>query len=103
MVDVLWVWFARRMRGRVGVVGLAVLLALVMALAGPAAGAWGRSSSRAAALSAAISKKLRQESLPGAIVGVWQRGAAPYVRAFGVRNTTTGQPMTTNLWMRIAA
>lgn len=40
---------------------------------------------------------------PGAIVGVWQRGAAPYTRAFGVRNTATGAPMGTNLRMRIGS
>ena len=46
---------------------------------------------------------MRQASIPGAIVGVWRRGAAPYVRAFGVRDIATGQPMSTNLRMRIAS
>lgn len=46
---------------------------------------------------------MRQESIPGAIVGVWRRGAAPYVRAFGVRDTATGQSMSTNLRMRIGS
>jgi len=46
---------------------------------------------------------MRQASIPGAIVGVWRRGAAPYVRAFGVRDIATGQPMSTNLRMRIGS
>ena len=94
---------ACRARGRVGVVGLVMLLALVLALACPAVGALGRSGSRAAALTAAIRGVMRQASIPGAIVGVWQRGAAPYVRAFGVRDTATGQPMSTKLRMRIGS
>ena len=36
-------------------------------------------------------------SLPGVIVGVWKPGQVPYVRAFGVRDISTGEPMTTDL------
>ena len=94
-------WFTHRVRVRLGVVGC--VLAVVVALAGPAAAASGRPSPRAAALTAAIRGVMRRESIPGAIVGVWRRGAAPYVRAFGVRDIATGQPMSTNLRMRIAS
>jgi D-alanyl-D-alanine carboxypeptidase len=83
--------------------GVGVLLALVLALAGPAAVASGRSSPGTAALTAAIKRVMRQASIPGAIVGLWQRGTAPYVKAFGVRDTATGQPMSTNLRMRIGS
>jgi D-alanyl-D-alanine carboxypeptidase len=86
-----------------GVVGFGAVLAVVVALAGPAAAVSGRSGSRAAALTAAIRGVMRQESIPGAIVGVWRRGAAPYVRAFGVRDIATGQRMSTNLRMRIGS
>ncbi len=65
--------------------------------------AHGRSRSRTAALTAAIERVMRQASIPRAFVGVWQRGYAPSVKAFGVRNKATGQPMRTNLFMRIGS
>jgi D-alanyl-D-alanine carboxypeptidase len=94
---------AGAVRGRLGVVGFGALLAVVVALAGPVGVALGRSSPRAAALTAAIKRAMGQASIPGAIVGVWRRGAAPYVRAFGVGDTATAQPMSTNLRMRIGS
>ena len=78
------------------------VLVLVLALAGPAV-AFGRSSPRAAALTSAINRVMRQASIPGAIVGVWQRGADAYVKAFGVRNKTPRRPMSTDLYMRIGS
>jgi len=60
-------------------------------------------SSREAALDKAIPAAMTRASIPGAIVGVWQDGREPYVRAFGVRDTATGQPMTTDLYMRIGS
>ncbi len=90
-------------RVRLGVVGCGAVLAVVVVLAAPVRVAWGRPSPRAAALTTAITRVMRQESIPGAIVGVWRRGAAPYVRAFGVRDTATGQSMSTNLRMRIGS
>ena len=46
---------------------------------------------------------MRQASIPGAIVGVWQRGADPYVKAFGLRDKVTRRPMSTDLNMRIGS
>jgi D-alanyl-D-alanine carboxypeptidase len=46
---------------------------------------------------------MRQASIPGAIVGVWQRGRDPYVKAFGVRDKVTRRPMSTDLYMRIGS
>jgi D-alanyl-D-alanine carboxypeptidase len=54
-------------------------------------------------LTETIPRGMQQASVPGAIVGVWQDGAAPYVRAFGVRDTASGAPMATNLHMRIGS
>jgi D-alanyl-D-alanine carboxypeptidase len=54
-------------------------------------------------LTETISRAMQQASVPGAIVGVWQDGAAPFVQAFGVRDTASGEPMTTNLYMRIGS
>jgi D-alanyl-D-alanine carboxypeptidase len=89
---------------RCQIVASGALVALVLAaLAGPMAVANGRSRSRAAALTAAIEREQLQASIPGVLVGVWQRGSAPYVKAFGVRDKATGQPMGTKLHMRIGS
>ncbi len=58
---------------------------------------------RAAAFTRSISRVMRETSTPGAIVGVWQKGQSPFVKAFGVRNTVTRQPMSTHLYMRIGS
>ena len=58
---------------------------------------------RAAALDKAIPAAMERASVPGAIIGIWQNGREPYVRAFGVRDTANGQPMTTDLYMRIGS
>jgi D-alanyl-D-alanine carboxypeptidase len=50
-----------------------------------------------------IAKTLRQTAIPGAIVGVWQDGEPPYLKAFGVRDNVTGEPMTPDMHMRIGS
>ena len=50
-----------------------------------------------------VPKAMEQASIPGAIIGIWQDGATPYVQAFGVRDTATGEPMATDLHMRIGS
>src|SRR5215204_580120 len=59
--------------------------------------------SRDAALDKAIPAAMQRASIPGTVVGIWQDGSEPYVRAFGVRDTATGQPMATDLYMRIGS
>jgi D-alanyl-D-alanine carboxypeptidase len=54
-------------------------------------------------LDAAISRSLAETNVPGVIVGIWQGGQNPYVRAFGVKDVATGEPMTTDLHMRIGS
>jgi D-alanyl-D-alanine carboxypeptidase len=56
-----------------------------------------------ARLDAVITEKMRELSLPGALVGVWRDGYAPLTRAFGVRDTATGEAMTTDLHVRIGS
>jgi D-alanyl-D-alanine carboxypeptidase len=58
---------------------------------------------RDAALDKAITAGMQRASIPGAIVGIWQDGREPYVRAFGVRDTATREPMATDLYMRIGS
>jgi len=58
---------------------------------------------RAAALDNAIPLALERGSIPGAIVGIWQEGREPYVRAFGMSDMATGKPMATDMYMRIGS
>src|SRR5262245_516080 len=58
---------------------------------------------RAAALDKAIPAAMERASTPGAIVGIWQEGREPYVRTFGVSDTATGEPMTTDMYMYIGS
>lgn len=60
-------------------------------------------SPRDAALTRSIRRALATTAAPGAIVGVWQPGRAPYVRSFGVRDTATRRPMRDDLYMRIGS
>ena len=50
-----------------------------------------------------VAKAMEEASIPGAIIGIWQDGEFPYVRAFGVRDTATGEPMAADLHMRIGS
>ena len=85
--------------------GLCVVTWSMTLLAGlvPVSSQQSAASSREEALDEAIPAAMARASIPGAIVGVWQDGREPYVRAFGVRDTATGQPMTTDLYMRIGS
>ena len=66
--------------------------------------AWNASAGqRDAALDAEIPAAMQKASVPGALVGIWQDGRAPYVRTFGVRNVATRQPMARDLYMRIGS
>src|SRR5215831_21130736 len=58
---------------------------------------------RAAALDKVIPPAMQRASIPGVIIGVWQDGHKPYVKAFGVSDTATGKPMTTDLYMYIGS
>src|SRR5215813_3742795 len=58
---------------------------------------------RDAALTEVIRTGMQRASIPGAIVGVWREGQPPYVRAFGVRDTASGEPMAPDLHMRIGS
>jgi D-alanyl-D-alanine carboxypeptidase len=55
------------------------------------------------AVSAGVKQVIRQNSIPGAIVGVWQQGRRPYVKAFGIRNKATRRKMQPGLYMRIGS
>jgi D-alanyl-D-alanine carboxypeptidase len=86
--------FGRRM--------VAVLAILMTGLLGSRKSA-GQPAEREATLTETILRGMQQAAIPGAIVGVWQDGAPPYVRAFGVCDTASGEPMAINLHMRIGS
>ncbi|MFD4526038.1 serine hydrolase domain-containing protein [Streptomyces sp. NPDC058470] len=56
-----------------------------------------------ARLDAAIEKVRRQADIPGVVVGLWMPGRGSYVRATGVADTATGEPMTTDKFFRIGS
>ena len=85
------------------IVGSALVASAMAAAFVPAAPAASAADERAAALDKAIPSAMERASIPGAIVGIWQDDREPYVRAFGVRNTATRQPMATDLFMRIGS
>ena len=56
-----------------------------------------------AQLEAAVTKVMADHQMPGVIVGAWFPGRGEYVVAKGVRDRTTGEPMTTDLHFRIGS
>ncbi|HVY97096.1 MAG TPA: serine hydrolase domain-containing protein [Solirubrobacterales bacterium] len=85
---------------------MAVACAALALAPAPAAAA---TSGRAAKVRAAVATVMREEAIPGAIVGVWQRGKAPIVEALGSRSLDlatgrAGPPnMNPDLYMRIGS
>ncbi|MGV9499929.1 serine hydrolase domain-containing protein [Streptomyces sp. NPDC003642] len=45
----------------------------------------------------------RQAGIPGAVVGLWMPGRGSYVRASGVADTRTGEPMAADSYVRIGS
>src|SRR6476646_1303982 len=79
-------------------------IVVMSAIAAGLLSAWGAfADQRDVALDAAIPAAMQKASVPGAIVGIWQDGRAPYVRTFGERNVATREPMASNLYMRIGS
>ena len=64
---------------------VAVLAILMIGLTVSGASA-AQPTARDEMLTETIPRAMQQASVPGAIVGVWQDGAAPFVQAFGVRD-----------------
>jgi D-alanyl-D-alanine carboxypeptidase len=80
---------------------LVCLLALApAALAAPKPSA---AAKRAERIQDAVEGVMKEESIPGAIVGVWQKGQPAYEEAFGVRDKKTKKPMSIGLYMRIGS
>ncbi|MFJ3223309.1 serine hydrolase domain-containing protein [Streptomyces sp. NPDC086783] len=56
-----------------------------------------------ARLDKAVEKVRRQAGIPGVVVGLWMPGKGSYVRATGLADTDTGEPMTTREFVRIGS
>jgi D-alanyl-D-alanine carboxypeptidase len=87
---------------------LASLVALVLCLLAPASSALAAPKPSAGALRAekiqhAVEGVMKEQAIPGAIVGVWQKGQPAYEEAFGVQDKKTKKPMATSLYMRIGS
>ncbi|SEP60453.1 D-alanyl-D-alanine carboxypeptidase [Streptomyces sp. yr375] len=52
---------------------------------------------------AAVQRVMKQASIPGVTVGIWTPDQGQYVKSFGVRDKSTGQPMDPGLYMRIGS
>lgn len=63
----------------------------------------GGHDTRVAQLDDAIPRVLAQTEVPGVVVGIWQGQDRVYLRAFGVKDVQTREPMTTDLHMRIGS
>src|SRR5215470_10458148 len=63
----------------------------------------GGHDTRESQLDEAIPRVLAQTNVPGVIVGIWQGRDPVYLRAFGVKDVQTREPMTTDLYMRIGS
>src|SRR5215813_7365275 len=59
----------------------------------------GQDDTRASKLDEVIPRVLAQTHVPGVIVGIWQGRDRIYLRAFGVKDIQTREPMTTDLYM----
>lgn len=96
-----WRW------GSVPVLTALLVAALAGAVAAAPKGAAGKQ--RSAAVAAAVREVMAQYEIPGVIVGVWQRGQAPIVKALGTRNfdLASAEPghakMAPSLYMRIGS
>ncbi|MEV7287731.1 serine hydrolase domain-containing protein [Streptomyces sp. NPDC093252] len=56
-----------------------------------------------ARLDRAIADVQREAAIPGVVVGLWMPGKGDYVRATGVADKATGQPMADDLYVRIGS
>ncbi|MFE9835785.1 serine hydrolase domain-containing protein [Streptomyces sp. NPDC005551] len=56
-----------------------------------------------ARLDKAVEKVRREAGIPGVVVGLWMPGKGNYVRATGVADTGTGEPMSTRQFIRIGS
>lgn len=91
------------------VIAAIVVAALAVAAPTPAMAApTGQAAQRQAKVDAAVRGVMKEREIPGVILGVWQRGRAPIVKAYGARNVDLqahrrGRPMATDLYMRIGS
>ncbi|MFI8515045.1 serine hydrolase domain-containing protein [Streptomyces sp. NPDC085460] len=56
-----------------------------------------------ARLDSTVEKVRREAGIPGLVVGVWMPGKGCYVRATGVADKRTGEPMSADMYIRIGS
>lgn len=83
-------------------IAISLVLIAASAACGSSSSSKSLSSSTTAKLSQAIPQAMRQEGIPGAVVGVWSP-SGNYVRAFGLADTATGSPMQQNFYQPIGS
>jgi D-alanyl-D-alanine carboxypeptidase len=60
-------------------------------------------SALASRLDQAIEKVRRQAGIPGVVAGLWMPGKGSYVRATGIADKASGEPMNTDVFVRIGS
>jgi len=76
------------------------LLALVVVLSSSCGSS---SSMNAKKLTSSVQQVMKASNAPGAVVGVWQKGQAPYLLAFGKADLKTSRMMATGDVLREAS
>lgn len=92
------------LRSRFSACGALAAVLVLAVLVAPALGA----TARTARVGAAVRAVMAKYEVPGVILGVWQRGEAPIVKAFGSRNVDLaaqerGAKMRPDLYMRLGS
>ena len=88
-----------RGRHKYFVLALALLLLVCMTATLTSCGSPSFSQATQDKLTATVQKVMSDNHVPGAIVGIWQKGKGQYIKAFGKAAVAPGQAMTTgDLW-----
>jgi D-alanyl-D-alanine carboxypeptidase len=91
------------MSRRLAVLGATLVCLLALASTAFAAPKPSAAAVRSEKITDAVEEVMKEEQIPGAIVGVWQKGKPAYEESFGVRDKKTKKPMSTGLYMRIGS
>jgi D-alanyl-D-alanine carboxypeptidase len=101
-------WFRTWIGVAVTVASLTVPTVAVAAESAGATNGATASTQRRSRVDAAVQAVMKKLQIPGVILGVWQRGQEPIVKAYGARNIDLaagkrGEPMKTGFYMRIGS
>jgi len=85
------------------VIAIALLLLVFLTIGASSCGTPAFSKATQDTLTATVEKAMRDGKIPGAIVGVWQKGKGQYVKAFGKAAPAANLPMRTDDIWKVAS